>query len=305
MDSDLQVHRRVDEYRGRCHSDVHHLFSGHLVHIFGYGYACYHPDIPEQGGDGDTLGNDECQNGIWLGSQCLPDAELVGALLDGDEHDVAYSHNATEQGEDTDNPDGGTEEVAGRLLLQVLAEAVPYPDGTSVFGVELLHLRDGRTVFLLESFATGQVGYVLGEEYQRTHSITFIIYKLESGVGKVGGRREFFHRSGVDAYHLIGDATGVDVLADGFLLFVSHEHFHRLFMQDDDFSLVFHVQLVDESSCLQLQPVRFGIVGHDSRYLGRNMVLSVTKDDTALFQDGTGVGDVFRHLSGQFQLFLG
>jgi glucose-6-phosphate isomerase len=41
-------------------------------------------------------------------AQRLADAELAGALANGDEHDVAHSHDAAQQGEDADNPDRRT-----------------------------------------------------------------------------------------------------------------------------------------------------------------------------------------------------
>ena len=79
-----------------------------------------------------------------LGSQCFTNPEFVGTLLDGDKHDVAYPYNTAQQGKDTDHPNGGTKKVTGRLLLQVLAESVPYPYRTSVFCVELFGFRDFR-----------------------------------------------------------------------------------------------------------------------------------------------------------------
>lgn len=166
MDGDGKIDGRIDENRGRGDADVQYLVACRGVCVFGDGDAGYHADVTEESRDGDTLGDNQRQNGRGLGAQRFPDAEFMGAFLDGDEHDVAHSHNSAQQREKADNPDGGTQQIAGCLLLEVLFKAVPYPDGASVFGVKLLDGTYGAPVIFFKRLNTFHVGQAFGEEYQ-------------------------------------------------------------------------------------------------------------------------------------------
>ena len=162
----MQVNRRVLEHRGRGYPDVHYLCSAYGIHILGNGYTRHHADVSKESGNGYTLGNNQPKDGHRFGSQCLADAKFVRTFLYGDEHDVAHSHNATQQGKDTYHPNGGTKQVTSRFLLKELFESVSYPDGAPVVGFKLLHFSDGNPIFLFESITFRFRIYVLGEEYQ-------------------------------------------------------------------------------------------------------------------------------------------
>ena len=68
--------------------------SKRRIHILVGSHTQHHTDITKEGGDDDTLDDDEPQDAPRLRADGLADAKLVGALLDGDEHDVADTHNA-------------------------------------------------------------------------------------------------------------------------------------------------------------------------------------------------------------------
>ena len=96
-----------------------------------------HADVAEESRDSHTFRDNQPEDGSGFSSQGFSDAEFVRAFADGNQHDVAHSYDAAEQGKDSDYPDGSMQDLGGRLLLQVLCKAVPYPDGSFVGRREL------------------------------------------------------------------------------------------------------------------------------------------------------------------------
>ena len=108
------------------------------IHILIGCHTQYHPDVAKERGDDDTLHDDEFQDAPRLGTNRLADAELMGALLDGDEHDVRDAHDTTQQGEQAHNPQGCADDADTRLHLQVIGVTVPEPHAPLVLGVCLM-----------------------------------------------------------------------------------------------------------------------------------------------------------------------
>ena len=62
------------------------------IHVLVGTNAKYHTYIAKERGDDDTLDDNQLQDAPGLGTDGFTDTEFVGALLDGDEHDVRHAH---------------------------------------------------------------------------------------------------------------------------------------------------------------------------------------------------------------------
>ena len=78
----------------------------------------------------------------------------MGALLDGDEHDVRYAHDTREQGKQTHYPKSGADDTDTLLHLQVLRETVPEPYCILVFRVCLMLGIQAATVAVFETLVS-------------------------------------------------------------------------------------------------------------------------------------------------------
>ena len=76
----------------------------------------------------------------------------MGAFLDGDKHDVRHAHDTAKQGKQAYHPEEGTNDVDTLFHLQVLREAVPYPDGFFVFRMCLVLGIHSMTVVFFKVF---------------------------------------------------------------------------------------------------------------------------------------------------------
>ena len=105
------------KYSDRKHACIDGLSAGYVIHVFGNRNTCHHAYVAKEGGNGNTFGNDEPEYRHGFGSKGFADAKFMRPLAYGDEHDIADSHNAAQQGKDSDNPDSQMKNVACRLLL--------------------------------------------------------------------------------------------------------------------------------------------------------------------------------------------
>ena len=108
------------------------------IHIFVGCNSQHHTDITEECRDNHTLDDNQLQDAPGLGTYCLADAKLVGALFDGDKHDVAHTYNTGKQREQSYHPQGCAYDTYTGLHLQILGVAIPYPDSIFIIGMCLV-----------------------------------------------------------------------------------------------------------------------------------------------------------------------
>ena len=229
-----------------------------------------HADIAEYRGDDDTLDDDQPEDAPRLGPDGLADAELMGALLDSDEHDVRHAHDAGEQGEQTYYPEGRADDADTRLHLQVLREPVPQPHSTLVLRMGLVVGVQPLPVFLLESLI-GLLGgqSVEGELY--TPGVVGIGTEdaLDGGVGREGIGPTVLVLL-VDTHHLEGEVAHIHILSDNGREFLQPvrlrtEQFLGLFVaQHDHLTALPYIDVVDEAPQHHVHLVYLGVVGVDA-----------------------------------------
>ena len=73
-----------------------------------------------------------------------------GSLLYGDEHDVAYAHDAAQQSEQTYYPEGSLHDGDSLVHLDIVHVSVPEPDGAIVIRCSLVVVVDAGTIVLLK-----------------------------------------------------------------------------------------------------------------------------------------------------------
>ena len=76
----------------------------------------------------------------------------MGALLHGDQHDVADTYNTTQKCKESYHPEGRTDDGDTLFHLQTRRIAIPDPDGPFVFRVHLMVGIKTATIVLLEVF---------------------------------------------------------------------------------------------------------------------------------------------------------
>ena len=108
------------------------------IHIFIGEYTHKHAHIAKEGGDDNTLNNDEFQYAPWLGANGFTDSELMGTLFNCDKHNVADTYDTTKQSKQSHNPECGMDDGNTLFHLHILSIAIPYPDGTFVFRMNLM-----------------------------------------------------------------------------------------------------------------------------------------------------------------------
>ena len=150
-DASADAHGRVDKHGSLEETGVHGGMTYRGIHDFIGGYATHHADVSEDTGDDDALGDDELQYRPRFGTDGLAHAKLSGALLHGDEHDVAYAHDAAEQGEQAHYPQGYLDDGDALVHLYVVHISVPKPDGAVVIGSSQVVVVDASTIAFLES----------------------------------------------------------------------------------------------------------------------------------------------------------
>ena len=210
----------------------------------------------------------------------------MGALLDGDQHDITHTHDTTEQREEPNHPEGCADDTYTRLHLQVVGIAVPQPDGTLILWMRLVVGIDALTIALLKIF----VGLLRRQTVEGKLDAPCIIRvrTIDALDGRIGGE-------GIsapvlvlliDAHHLEGKTTHVDILADElrqFLLLVcpGTEQFLRLFITQDDYlAALLDIDVVDESPQHHLHLVYLVMVGIDATDRRGDILLSQTDGGT-------------------------
>ena len=293
---DAKVYRRVAEHLGLEHAGIHRLVAEGVVHPLRHADARHHADVAEEGGDDDTLHDDEPQDGSRLGAQCLADAELVGALAHGDEHDVRHAHDAAQQRKDADDPDGRAQDAHGVHGAQVVGKAVPYPDGARVVGREAVVGADDAAVFRFEGFVALEGGQAVGGQEDVVQLVALVVDGLQGAEGDVGFARFAVALVVVDAHHLIGHAPGVDKLADGLGVGLAEEDVGRLLVEDDDLAPLLQVDVVDEAPLGGLYGLDFRVVGVYAQQGEVDVLLAEADVEAALAHGGAHAGHVVGEL---------
>ena len=139
----------------------------------------------------------------------------MGSFAHGDEHDVAYAHNAAQQRKDTYHPDGRAQDAHGALGTQVVGKAVPYPDSTVIGRVETVVDADGAAVFLLKGLVALDGGEVLGGKDDVVQLVALVVDGLQGRKGNVGFAGVAVALVVVGTHNLVGHSVGIDKLTDG------------------------------------------------------------------------------------------
>ena len=194
FDADVESYGGVDEHGSFEESAVHFCLSDGSVHILVGCDAEQHADVSEEGGDDDALNDDESQDAGRLCSDGLADSEFASALFHGDKHDVGYADNATEEGEDTDDPQGCAYDAHSGVHLQVLCEAVPYPDGLFIVGSRPVVGVDVGAVSVFEFI----VVFLAVESVEREEYVVGLVASIVHGSdSREGGVGVGVHTAGI------------------------------------------------------------------------------------------------------------
>ena len=172
------------------------------------------------------------------------------AFLDGNEHNVAHAHYASQEGEDAYDPQCCLENVAPLVHLNVLVRTVPYPNRPFVVGRCTVAQVDGALVLLLEGLVGLFGGEALGGEADGAYFFAFAVNGFDGGEGGVElVVAPHAVRLG-DAHNFIGEVADVDVLTyQCFGAGSSLEQvFGRAFGHYHHFTEPFYVGLVDEAA---------------------------------------------------------
>ena len=195
----------------------------------------------------------------------------MGALFHCDKHDVRYAHNTAEQRKQAHHPEERTDDVDTLLHLQVLREAVPYPQGLFILWMRLMLGIQSMAVFLLKvlvGIACRQT--VEGKLY--TSGIVSIgtIYRLDGRV-----RREDFGTSVllflINTYYLKGEVAYIDKGA-----YLDFQLLGLLIAQHQHFTPFFQVYLINETALQHLHLVNLGVIRIDTADGGGDILLTKT-----------------------------
>ena len=182
------------------------------------------------------------------------------------------------------------------LLLEILCEAVPNPDGTFVIGGKLFPLSHHFTVVLSELLACCLIGNTTGREGDVVNAVAFPIDQLD-GTERYQGRGRKAVLVGVDAYNQINHSLCLDILSDGFCL--REQLLYCFFMQHDDFPSFTDVAVVDEPSFLQFGSFQVGVVGEDSVQRDADGFFFIAQINIALADSSSRRNDVFGETLGR------
>ena len=107
-------------------------------------------------------------------------------FLHGDEHDVAYTHDAAQQGEQTYYPECRLHDGDSLVHLDIVHLSVPEPDGSLVIRCCLMVVVDAGTIVLLKLLVIFLGLQVLDGELQTSRIIALGVNGLDGGVGDEG-----------------------------------------------------------------------------------------------------------------------
>ena len=248
-----------------------------------------HSDVAEERGDDDALGDDELQYRPRFGTDGFSYAKLSGSLLYGDEHDVAYAHDAAQQSEQTYYPEGSLHDGDSLVHLDIVHVSVPEPDGAIVIRCSLVVVVDAGTIVLLKLLVIFLGLQILDGELQTSCIIALGVDGLDGGVGdeSIGIVARFIIL--VNSYHLEVEVADLYVLAHQrtvvfaeFLGLASAQH-HIL-------ALLLHIDFVDESSGNHLRLVDFGMCrSHTHQRLACHIIIAIIDVHVILFQSSTHI----------------
>ena len=151
-------------------------------------------------------------------------------------------------------------------------------------------------VFFFKGFVTFYAVQVLGCKDDVIQLVSFIIDGLQGGEGDIRFVCLAVSLVIVEAYYLIGHSTGIDKLSDGFSMRFSEKDICRFLMEDDDFTSVFQVVVVDETSVRCFHGFHFGVVGIYAQQRDIDIFLSEADVYITLPHGGTGTDDIFSEL---------
>ena len=239
------------------------------IHILVGHHAQHHTNIPEEGGNDDTLDDNEPQNVPRSGAYGLTDAKFVGTLLDGDEHDIRHAHDTAEQSKQAYHPEEGTDDIDTLFHLQVLRETVPYPYSLLVLRMCLmLSIQTATIVFLKVIVSLLRCQPV--ESKLDASGIVGIgtINRLDGGV-----RREPVSTPVllflIDAHNLKGKVADIDVRA-----YLRFQFIGLLITDNQHLAFVFQVYLINEAAIQYLHLVYLSVIGIDATDAGGDILLT-------------------------------
>ena len=218
------------------------------VHILISKHTTQHANIAKQGGDNNTLDNNQSQNAPRLCTNSLTDSKLVGALLNGDEHDITYAHDTREQCEESDDPKESMDDIYSFLHLLALSIVIPYPDAAIILRVNLVHTIQSATIVLLK----GLVGILRGQSLERkldaaqTRCIG-AINTLDRSVRRIGSAITFATAL-VDANNLERDIAHLDILAQQRFIVLRFQLLSLVITEHNHLTAILQVDIVNESA---------------------------------------------------------
>ena len=128
---------------------VHHFRSNHAEH---------HSDVAEKRCYYHAFNDNHFENRPRARADCLADSKFAGALLDGDEHNVANSDNAAQQCKQPHNPKESPDDVHTGLHLEIVGKTVPKPNRAPVIGGGSVVGVDAGAVDVFKSLVALLVG---------------------------------------------------------------------------------------------------------------------------------------------------
>ena len=279
----VQADGRVDQHLDLLHADVHGPLSDGLVHDLAGDHPEEHADIAKDGRDGHALGDDEFQDFGRGGTDGFPDAELVGALLHGDEHDIGDAHDAAYERQEAQDPQEGADDPLGVVHLHVVRIAVVDPDTPPVVRRDIVPEAQGAAVSFFEGFI-----FLLGlgavhREGNASDLVAGIVDAFIGGVGDGAGSVHVGFVGMVDAHHPERDRSGAYPFAHEGLRVFRRKLLGLRETQDDHFPPFLQVVRVQEPAGVHLDLVLLLVFGQHAGDLPRDRVAVQAEGDSRRF----------------------
>ena len=250
------------------------------IHILIRHHAKHHADIAEECSDDNTLDDDQPQYAPWLSADGLANTKLMGALLDGDEHDVRDTYDTTQQGEQTHYPESSANDGNALLHLQTLRIAVPQPDSTLVLRMYLMVGIDTTAIVGLEVF----VRFLRFQSMESKLDIAGIVSispenALDGGIGRESLCLTILGIL-IDANHLEHEIIDLDITSHQRLIVFGRQFFCLVTAQHEHLALLLQVDIIDESAIEHIHLVNLDMVGVNTQNAGTDILLIVADGNT-------------------------
>ena len=172
----------------------------------------------------------------------------MGALLNGDEHDITYAHDTREQCEESDDPKESMDDIYSFLHLLALSIVIPYPDAAIILRVNLVHTIQSATIVLLK----GLVGILRGQSLERELDAAQTgrigtIDTFDSSVRRIGSAITLASTL-VDANNLERDIAHLYKLTQQCLIVLRLQFLCLVRVEHNHLTAFLQVDIVDESA---------------------------------------------------------